>query len=47
VSLEDLRAFGSTDLARHVLLLRLHLLDELPRNPTGKVLKAELRASLA
>jgi acyl-CoA synthetase (AMP-forming)/AMP-acid ligase II len=27
--------------------LRLHLVDALPRNPAGKVLKFQLRAELA
>ena len=36
-TLEDLRTFGSGALARHKLPEALRLVDELPRNPTGKV----------
>ena len=36
-TLEDLRAFGSRALARHKLPEDLKLVDELPRNPTGKI----------
>ncbi len=44
LSLEELRDFASTRLARYKLPLRLHLVPELPRNPAGKVLKYQLRA---
>ncbi|MGH9054480.1 MAG: acyl-CoA synthetase [Acidimicrobiales bacterium] len=46
ISLEDLREFGSQSLARYKLPTRLHLVDSLPRNPAGKVLKFELRERL-
>jgi len=46
VTLEDLREFGGTTLARFKLPTRLHLVDVLPRNPAGKVLKFELRDAL-
>ena len=36
-TLEDLRSFGSGALARHKLPEALELVDELPRNATGKV----------
>ena len=36
-TLEALRAFGATDLARHKLPENLELIDELPRNPAGKI----------
>jgi fatty-acyl-CoA synthase len=45
VTLEDLREFGGRSLARFKLPTRLHLVDVLPRNPAGKVLKFELRDS--
>ena len=43
VTLESLREFGGRSLARYKLPTRLHLVDVLPRNPAGKVLKFELR----
>ncbi|HKA05482.1 MAG TPA: long-chain fatty acid--CoA ligase [Acidimicrobiales bacterium] len=43
LDLEDLRAFASERLARYKLPTRLELIDALPRNPAGKVLKFELR----
>ena len=36
-TLEDLRAFGAGALARHKLPEDLRVVDELPRNPTGKI----------
>jgi fatty-acyl-CoA synthase len=47
LTLEELREFGDGKLARYKLPLRLHLVDALPRNPAGKVLKFELRERLA
>jgi len=47
LSLEELRSFAETKLARYKLPLRLHVVDALPRNPAGKVLKFLLRESLA
>jgi len=47
LSLEELRSFAETKLARYKLPLRLHVVDALPRNPAGKVLKFQLRESLA
>jgi fatty-acyl-CoA synthase len=47
LSLEEMRAFTSERLARYKVPQRLHVLDELPRNPTGKVLKTQLREELA
>ena len=42
-TLEELRAFAGEQLARYKLPSRLHVVDELPRNPAGKILKFELR----
>ena len=47
VTLEDLREFGGRSLARFKLPTKLHLVDVLPRNPAGKVLKFELRERFA
>jgi fatty-acyl-CoA synthase len=46
LSLEVLRDFAKDHLARYKLPLRLHILDELPRNPAGKVLKFVLKEQL-
>ncbi|MCW2778356.1 MAG: O-succinylbenzoic acid--CoA ligase [Frankiales bacterium] len=43
-TLEDVRAYTGARLARYKLPKRLEVLDALPRNPTGKVLKVELRS---
>ena len=43
VTLEGLRDFAQARLARYKLPKELRLVDALPRNPTGKVLKARLR----
>lgn len=43
LTLDMLREFGDRRLARYKLPLQLELVDELPRNATGKVLKTELR----
>jgi fatty-acyl-CoA synthase len=45
--LEDLRTFAAERIGRYKLPRRLELLDELPRNATGKVLKTELRKRFA
>ena len=42
-TLEDLRALGSEALARHKLPEALRIVDELPRNPTGKIDRRRLR----
>lgn len=47
ITLEDLRAFAEGRLARYKLPKELRVVDALPRNPTGKVLKAELRKANA
>ncbi|MEA2169183.1 MAG: fatty-acyl-CoA synthase, partial [Solirubrobacteraceae bacterium] len=44
LTLEALRDFAGGHLARYKLPKRLETVDALPRNPTGKVLKAELRS---
>ena len=46
LDLESLRAFAESSLARYKLPLRLHIVDELPRNPAGKVLKFVLKEQL-
>ena len=43
-TLEDLRAFGAGALARYKLPEALELVDELPRNATGKVDRRRLEA---
>lgn len=43
VTLEELRDFAKDQLARYKLPLRLEFVDALPRNPSGKVLKYQLR----
>ena len=47
LTLEEVRAFASERLARYKVPQRLYVLDELPRNATGKVLKGQLREDLA
>lgn len=46
LTLEELRDFASEKLARYKLPLKLHIVDALPRNPAGKVLKFKLREEL-
>jgi fatty-acyl-CoA synthase len=46
LTLEDLREFARPMLAAYKLPLRLHLIDALPRNPAGKVLKFVLKEEL-
>jgi fatty-acyl-CoA synthase len=46
LSLEELRAFSETHLARYKLPTRLHMVPALPRNPAGKVLKFVLQEQL-
>lgn len=47
LTLEALRTFAGEKLARYKLPRRLEILDALPRNPAGKVVKFELRERLA
>lgn len=47
VTLEDLRAFAGERLARYKLPTRVEVVEILPRNPAGKVLKFELRERFA
>ena len=47
VSLEELRKYAESKLARYKLPSRLHLVDVLPRNPAGKVQKFILRKHLS
>ena len=42
VTVRDLRAHAAAHLARHELPAIIRLVDDLPRNPAGKVVKAEL-----
>ncbi len=44
---EELRAFGLEHLADYKVPRQFVFVDQLPRNPTGKVVKPELRARLA
>ncbi len=44
---DDLRAFGLDHLADYKVPRQFLFVDELPRNPTGKVVKDELRARVA
>lgn len=46
-TLDELRDFAVQSLARYKLPTRLHVIDVLPRNPAGKVLKFELRDRFA
>lgn len=47
LTLDELREFGRRSLAGYKLPTRLHLIEALPRNPAGKVLKYELRGQYA
>lgn len=47
LELAELRAFLRPRIAAYKLPRRLVILDALPRNATGKVLKTALRAQLA
>jgi acyl-CoA synthetase (AMP-forming)/AMP-acid ligase II len=44
---DDLREFGLAQLADYKVPRQFIFVDDLPRNPTGKVVKPELRARLA
>jgi fatty-acyl-CoA synthase len=44
LELEELRNFASDRLARYKLPRRLEIIEAMPRNPAGKVLKFQLRA---
>ena len=46
LTLEQLRDFAASHLAKYKLPLRLHQVDALPRNPAGKVLKFVLKEEL-
>lgn len=46
LTLQALREFASDKLAKYKLPIRLHLIDALPRNPAGKILKFKLREDL-
>ncbi|MEI2777517.1 MAG: long-chain fatty acid--CoA ligase [Tetrasphaera sp.] len=47
LTLAELREFANESLARYKLPQKLFVVDELPRNPTGKVLKFQLRDDLS
>ncbi len=47
LTLEELREFAAEHLAKYKIPLRLHIVDELPRNPAGKVLKYVLKEQLS
>ena len=44
---DEVKDFVKANLARYKVPREVNFIDELPRNPTGKVLKRELRARLA
>jgi len=44
---DEVRDFVKANLARYKVPREVNFIDELPRNPTGKVLKRELRARVA
>ncbi len=46
LTLEELRSFAEPFLARYKLPLRMHVVEALPRNPAGKVLKFVLKEQL-
>ena len=46
MELADLRDFASQSLAKYKIPTVLHIVDELPRNPAGKVQKFILRDEL-
>ena len=46
LTLEQLQAFAGERLARYKLPRRLQVVDALPRNPTGKILKYRLREGM-
>jgi len=46
LTLDDLREVAGRSLARFKLPTRLEVVEALPRNPAGKVLRFELRAQL-
>ncbi|MFT4994159.1 MAG: fatty-acyl-CoA synthase [Paraglaciecola sp.] len=47
LSLEELRIFAESQLARYKLPVKLHKIPVLPRNPAGKVLKFVLKEALS
>lgn len=47
VAPEDLIAFAKERLAHHKVPKAIHFVDELPKNPSGKLLKRELRETYA
>ena len=47
LDLESLREFAGEQLARYKLPTKLEVVDQLPRNPAGKILKFELRERFA
>jgi fatty-acyl-CoA synthase len=47
LTLDELREFAEPLLARYKLPLGLHIVDALPRNPAGKVLKFVLKEDLS
>lgn len=47
LTLDELRAFARDKLAAYKIPLRLEIVDALPRNPTGKIVKYRLREQFA
>ncbi|MDZ7917381.1 MAG: AMP-binding protein [Rhodococcus sp. (in: high G+C Gram-positive bacteria)] len=46
LTLHEVREYASANLARYKLPTQLHFVDSVPRNPSGKILKADIRNSL-
>ncbi|MDV8009339.1 AMP-binding enzyme [Rhodococcus sp. IEGM 1318] len=46
LTLREVRDYASVNLARYKLPAQLYFVDSVPRNPSGKILKAEIRNSL-
>ena len=46
LTIKELRSFAQSKLAKYKLPLHLHIIDVLPRNPAGKVLKFVIREQL-
>jgi fatty-acyl-CoA synthase len=47
LGVDQVKEFVKANLARYKVPREVHFLDALPRNPTGKVLKRELRSARA
>jgi len=47
VTIDDVRHFAETKLARYKLPRRIHVVDSVPRNASGKIAKPSIRRMLA